>query len=98
MSKAVIVVGGGLAGLTADSFAAKAANSGCQVTLFEKSQNVGANVPRLRQKPPGRFRKENRQNLQVSQDVRGNPINLVNPVCSGALHCNSPVGTDISTS
>lgn len=38
MSKTVIVVGGGLAGLTAANFAAKAR---CEVTLFEKSQAVG---------------------------------------------------------
>lgn len=38
MSKKVIVIGGGLAGLTAANFAA---NSGCQVMLFEKSQAVG---------------------------------------------------------
>ncbi|MEK7829475.1 MAG: NAD(P)/FAD-dependent oxidoreductase [Acidobacteriota bacterium] len=38
MSKTVIVIGGGLAGLTAANFAA---NSGCQVTLFEKSQAIG---------------------------------------------------------
>lgn len=38
MSKKVIVVGGGLAGLVAANFAA---NSGCQVTLFEKSRALG---------------------------------------------------------
>ncbi len=38
MSKKVIVVGGGLAGLTAANFAAKA---NCEVMLFEKSQAVG---------------------------------------------------------
>ncbi len=38
MSKNVIVVGGGLAGLTAANFAAKA---GAEVTLFEKSHLIG---------------------------------------------------------
>lgn len=38
MGKILIVVGGGLAGLAAANFAAKA---GCEVTLFEKSQAIG---------------------------------------------------------
>ncbi|MFN0109381.1 MAG: phytoene desaturase family protein [Blastocatellia bacterium] len=38
MNKTVIVVGGGLAGLTAANFAADA---GCNVTLFEKSHIIG---------------------------------------------------------
>lgn len=38
MSKSVIVIGGGLAGLTAANFAA---NAGCNVTLFEKAHVVG---------------------------------------------------------
>lgn len=38
MTKKVIVVGGGLAGLVAANFVV---NSGCQVTLFEKSHSLG---------------------------------------------------------
>ena len=44
MTKKVIVVGGGLAGLVAANVAA---NSGCQVTLFEKSHSLGGRASTL---------------------------------------------------